>query len=293
LALGCVSFLFGLSYVLTKLILNQVPVLEWSLFRSAIAAATLFPFLLGSQKQVLSLLKQKRFWCATFLGTSFNQIIFAEGLHLTTPSHSALINACIPAVTLGLAFFARRESWTWRKGLGIALAITGVGILISGSGSDTSYVSSNALKGDVLSTLGALSFALFLVVGQPLALRISPLVLTALYFQTGLLLIGLWFFFKALVSGTTAHFNQHTYSLSSSTLWLMVFVAITSSTVNYTLNNWALKRATPSKVSTYITTQPVIAAVLSAVLFHEQIGIRWIPSFLCVSAGILIATRKR
>src|SRR5690606_32546147 len=84
---------------------------------------------------------------ASFFGVVLNQVLFTEGMALTTPEHSAVVNSCIPTWTLIVATIAGQEQLRTRKVLAILSALSGVLYLlgfdrillgeVQGFGSDT------------------------------------------------------------------------------------------------------------------------------------------------------------
>ncbi|MBI3558382.1 MAG: DMT family transporter [Deltaproteobacteria bacterium] len=282
LALTVVSVMFGLSYILTKLIINEVPPQAWAFYRVVIAAATLLPFILD--RRILPAFKLPRLWLSGFFGIVLNQLLFAEGLKRTTPSHSSLINACIPAITLVLSIAAARETWNPRRTTGIAIAIIGVLVLIG-------RPQGGQLFGDLLTLANVLSFSIFFVISQPLARKYPALALTGVYLLEGVLLLGLNLGLHSAFD-PAATLVHSLLKAPLATHALMIGVAIQSTTVTYTLNTWALGRATPSQVAAYVTLQPVVATLLSAAFFHERLGWAFVPAFVMITGGVFLSSLR-
>ena len=68
--------------------------------------------------------------CGLF-GVAINQLLFFEGLNLTTPINASIIMTVNPVLVLLLSYFLINESITFKKGLGIIVGIFGAYILIS------------------------------------------------------------------------------------------------------------------------------------------------------------------
>ena len=62
---------------------------------------------------------------------AINQLLFFEGLNLTTPINASIIMTVNPILVLLLSYFLINESITFKKGLGIIVGIFGAYILIS------------------------------------------------------------------------------------------------------------------------------------------------------------------
>lgn len=61
----------------------------------------------------------------------------------------------------------------------------------------------------------------------------------------------------------------------------------------YALNTWAVRRSSPSLAASYVTSQPVIAALLAVPLLGESIGLRALVGFAAISGGLLMAAGPR
>jgi drug/metabolite transporter (DMT)-like permease len=72
------------------------------------------------------------------LGLILNQWLFVTGLSMTTAINSTLISTCIPVATFFVGILLATERATWRRTLGIALAATGVLILVGAHRGDFS-----------------------------------------------------------------------------------------------------------------------------------------------------------
>ena len=96
-ALIGVSVLFGINFVGMKIVLGEVPASAWALVRIAAGTAFLAPlawFLRPawsrpSRRILLALVP------AAILGVGGNQLLFALGLHRTTPAHASVITAAV------------------------------------------------------------------------------------------------------------------------------------------------------------------------------------------------------
>ena len=72
-----------------------------------------------------------------FFGVAVNQLLFFEGLNLTTPINAAIIMTVTPILVILLSTFILNESITLRKILGIFLGLFGAVILILNGGDFT------------------------------------------------------------------------------------------------------------------------------------------------------------
>ena len=124
---------------------------------------------------------------ASIFGVAINQIMFFEGLNLSTPINASIIMLSVP---LGVLIFSRllfKEAITRIKVTGIVLGITGAIYLILSGGSmefnkDTSL-------GNLLNLINAASYAFFLVMIKPLMSKYHPFTVMRWVFLFGTVVV--------------------------------------------------------------------------------------------------------
>src|SRR5690348_1101635 len=120
-ALVLIQVLFGMNYVVAKIIVDQFPPLVWASIRCTVAALTL----LGIAFTFRSKLRPRdgrRFFIPmigfALLGSVINQGSFLVGLHYTTSINSAVINTLIPVFTLMIVTLRGQESLSAGRAIG-------------------------------------------------------------------------------------------------------------------------------------------------------------------------------
>jgi drug/metabolite transporter (DMT)-like permease len=278
-ALLAVQAIFGVHYLVAKLLLSEIEPRAWALLRIVAAAAILVGVALASRRPFPRRAGDwGRLALFSVFGVVVNQICFVEGLSRTTPTHSAIINTTIPVSTLLFAVLLGRERLSGAKALAWGLAFAGVMLVIRpwqpAAGEAT-------VLGDVLCLINATSFAFFLVISRRLLTRTDPLAATAALFAIGSLgiaLVGwrpLWEFSPRAVS---------------SSFWPLAAFAIVFATAGtYLLNYWALARVDSSVVALFIYLQPLLAATLSALWLGERPGLDVIAGGLLIFGGVYLS----
>ena len=71
--------------------------------------------------------------------------------------------------------------------------------------------------------------------------------------------------------------------------WLAVIFIGVSSGVGYYLWLWALKHATPTKVTVFMALSPITAAALGALLLSERLSPPFLLGLACVAFGLCLA----
>lgn len=176
-------------------------------------------------------------------------------LYFTSTTAAVTLVATQPVFAAILGYLLIGDRVTMREGVGIAIAGGGCLLLAGGD----LFVSSDALVGDALAMVGAVTAAGYLALGRSLRERL-PLwpYLAAVHLVAGSLLL-----IAAFVSGARwAGFSAIDYAA-------MVAGALIPSLLGHTLLNWSVRRAPTHLVSLAILGEPVGAAALAWLFFGE------------------------
>lgn len=215
--------------------------------------------------------------CA-LMGNVINQEMFVHALAHTTATNAVVIGSTIPVFTLLVALVLGRETLRLHRAVGMALAFTGVMILV---GADELSLSSDHFVGSVLVLINALSYGAYLVVVRPLATRYDPFALLAIMFTCGLPI--------AIPIGVVELAGAP--PLVAGDYGFLAFLIAVPTVAAYGLTQLALRRAESSLVAAYIYLQPVFAAIGAMIVLGEELGPRTLACGAIVLAGVWLAAR--
>ena len=186
LVLLSAMLIWGFSFLAIKDVVKTVPVFTLLFLRFAVATALLG--LLGGAQRRLSLPRRDLLPLAGLsLLSPIGYFLFETfGVAKTQPSHVSVIIAAIPTVVFLIALFRRQERATWKKGLGIAVAYTGIFLIIGSSHREVGA----SLFGDLLILGAILCAATRTVLIKEVLKRVTPLQLTFYQFFFSLFLFG-------------------------------------------------------------------------------------------------------
>jgi drug/metabolite transporter (DMT)-like permease len=281
-ALLLVQIVFGIHYLAAKIVVETIPPRTWAVLRVG-SAALLLLVLAAVLRRPLRFSRRDLGRLAVFalLGVVINQVCFVEGLHRTTPTHSAIINTTIPIGTLLFAVLLGRERLDVSKTLALAVSFAGVMMVVH---PHRAAFSSSTLAGDLLTLANAASYALFLVLSRRLLARSDPFAATAVlmgFGSLGILAIGapgLGAFRPSAVPGS---------------IWaLAAFIVVFATVLTYFLNYWALARVESSLVALFIYIQPLVATALSAAVLGERPEPHVLAGGALVFAGVYLSLRS-
>ena len=217
--------------------------------------------------------------CGVF-GVAINQLLFFEGLNLTTPINAAIILTTNPVLVIIISFFILKESITFRKGLGITLGIIGASFLILNGGNFSG--NANLMLGNLFVFINALSYGLYLVFAKPLMQKYHPITVMFYVFAFGLLCV-LPFGYHEL---SVVDFSSFPLKI----IWEVLFVVVCTTFIAYLLNSVALQKLNPSVVSIYIYLQPVLTSIFAIVVGSDALDMNKIITASIIFFGVYLVS---
>ncbi|MGB2664476.1 MAG: DMT family transporter [Candidatus Acidiferrum sp.] len=285
MAITVLMAIWAVNFLVVKVGLRYLPALAFASFR--IVAAGVFMVTIAPLCRRLAMFSAadpnenftaRDLWTFAYLGffgVSVNQFCFTLGLRYTNVTHSSIIVGMAPIYTLTLAVLLRLEKLTWRKGVGMAIAFTGVAILASSAGLSHH---SPTLMGDAITVCGSLGFAMYVVLGKRVASTYNALTMTTWNFIFGSALL----LPVALQQAVAMQFLSTWRGLPWEAWACVLFTGLLSSTVAYLLYFWLLRYLEASQLASFSYLLPVSASGLSIVFLGER------GSWLELVGGVLV-----
>ena len=280
-ALLSIQILFGVHYLAGKIVLHEIEPRAWAVIRVGTSAILLVALATGMRRRFPRAPRDLAVLAVFALfGVAINQVCFVEGLSRTTAIHSAIINTLIPAWTLFFAVVLGRESISAVKGASLALALTGVLLVIR---PERASLDSKSFVGDLLTLTNSISYSFFLVVSKRTMHRVDPFAATALMFVFGTLPIALF--------GGAALMRLDPGAVSTAAWAWAAFIVVFPTAAAYVLISWTLARAEASLVALFVYVQPIVATVLGIVFEGEHLTLRTMAGALLIFGGVFVALR--
>ena len=217
--------------------------------------------------------------CGIF-GVAINQLLFFEGLNLTTPINAAIIMTINPVLVIIMSALILFEKINIRKGIGIVLGLVGASTLILNGGSlsgNTDY-----MLGNMFVFFNAASYGLYLVLVKPLMQKYHPITVMFYVFGFGLLYV--------IPFGYTELLAVDWASFPPLIIWEVLFVVVCTTVIAYLLNSSALKLLNPSTVSIYIYLQPVLATLFAIFRGSDALDEMKIVSAIIIFVGVYLVS---
>ncbi|HEY0157288.1 MAG TPA: DMT family transporter [Thermoanaerobaculia bacterium] len=277
-ALITVALLFTINYIISKLAMRELSPLTFAWLR--IAGAALVLAVVARNEPPLARHELRRVALFAVLGVATNATLFLVGLSLTTVQVAAILITTIPVFALGAAIVAGQERATATRVGGIALACVGALLAVGGESFTGTW---RSFAGAVLIVVNCLSYSLYLVVSKPFMATHSARAVVAKMFAFGALL---------LFPVAAYPLYRQDWGAVSGGAWLSLAIVIAGPTVSaYLLNAWALRHADSSVVAAYTYVQPILATLLGALIFHEEIRGIVLVAGAMIFAGVALAGR--
>lgn len=260
LALFSVGATYAANYLVAKGLMPDLIGPSGFIFARVTGALILFIFLLliSGFERIKKEHIPRLILCGVF-GVGVNQLMFFNGLNLTSPLNAALIITAIPIIVLIASAILLKSKVTGRKTLGVVLGAVGAVFLVL-LGQGQGGLSNSSWVGDLFVLINATSYAVYLVIVKPLMEHYKPITVITWAFLVGWCIVtpfGLNQFLAVEWSDFTAR-----------DFYAFFFVVVMATFLAYLLNIFALKHLAPTTVSVYIYLQPLLVIAFTFLFFY-------------------------
>jgi drug/metabolite transporter (DMT)-like permease len=284
LSLLAANIIYGLNYSIAKAVMpDHIKPFALLSIRSISAAALFWITSLFVPKEHVNRKDLLFLFGCSFFGVVINQALFLVGLNMTTPVNSAIMLSTNPIFAFVFAALILRERITFLKGAGLAVGLSGVLLLILQNGRPD--LRSSTFIGDILSMVNTISWAFYTVVIKRMLDKYHPVTVMK------------WTFLFGMLTNIPLGYHQWStmdWSAIPLTAWLQIgFVIVGATYLGYLFIVFGLRRLSPTIVSTYTYTQPIIAAYLATLMGQDHIDIVMVASALLIFAGVFFVSFQK
>jgi drug/metabolite transporter (DMT)-like permease len=284
LSLLAANIIYGLNYSIAKSVMPEaIKPFALVTVRSVSTAFLFWITSLFMPKEPVNRKDLLFLFGVSFFGVVINQTLFLVGLNLTSPINSSIILSTNPIFAFVFAAFILKERITFLKGTGLAIGLSGVLLLILQNG--TPDIASSTFLGDIFTLINTISWAFYTVVIKRMLEKYHPVTVMK------------WTFLFGMLVNIPAGYHEWStmdWSAISVNSWLGIcFVVVFATYLGYLLISFGLKRLSPTIVSTYTYTQPVIAAYLASMMGQDHIDLVMIVSALLIFAGVFVVSWQK
>jgi len=277
--LAMVVVLWGLNAVMIKYLTSYYPPLALAPIRLFLAAGLLLPVVL--RRYGYGPIPREA-W-PPIIGVAvfsifLHQIALSWGVTVTSGTHTVLILGLNPLVTTALASCFMKEPFTWPKGIGILLGLSGLLFVVSGNAQGGA-----TLVGDGVMFIATLTFVIGSLFVKKATAFVSPLVVTAYSHALasfGLLILG-------LLVNPVWHYSG---SFGFWPVSILLFSSFMSTAMGALWWNTGIQQVGASTASLFQNGSPVIGVLASALFLGEQLTWHHLVALILVLLGVSLGT---
>jgi drug/metabolite transporter (DMT)-like permease len=275
------SSLGGTAAAVTRYLVSDADAVTLAILRWGIGFLCLLPVALILRVKW----PQRSDWLAVAaLGIAFFGLFFVlynVAMSYTTAARAALALSTLPLQTMVVGALLGIERLTWRKTIGVCIAIFGTTVALA---TGLASAPSGAWRGELIMAAAALCMAFYTVWSRPFARRSSAL---------GFLTVGMGAGAAALIVVGLATGRVAVLASFGPAQWMAgLYLGVAGGALAFILWIWALERTTPTRVTNTMTVNPIAAALLATQLVGEPITLNLVAGLVAVFAGIWIATTE-
>jgi drug/metabolite transporter (DMT)-like permease len=284
LSLLAANVIYGLNYSIAKSVMpDAIKPFALVALRSVCTAVLFWITSLFMPKEHVKHKDLLFLFGCSFFGVVINQTLFLVGLDLTSPINSSIILSTNPIFAFVFAALILKERITFLKGSGLAIGLSGVLLLILQNG--TPDLASSTFLGNVFTLVNTISWAFYTVIIKRMLEKYHPVTVMK------------WTFLFGMITNIPVGYHQFSamdWSAIPFKSWMgIAFVVIFATYLGYLLISFGLRRLSPTIVSTYTYTQPIIAAYLASMMGQDHIDLIMVTSALLIFTGVFVVSRQK
>lgn len=267
------AFIWGFAFVVVKDSLDVIGPLWMVAVRFSIAAIFLTLICVRQLKNFNKSIMVHGFILGVMLFAAYS--VQTVGCKYTTAGKNAFLTTVYVILTplFGWPVFKKVPKWyVW---LAAVMSLTGIGFLSLG-GNDADWYIMN--KGDVLTLICGVLYALHIVFGAKYVAKENAVLLTVMQFVTcGIL----GFIIAPIFEGKT----EISVFTNAKTVLSILYLGLLSSMLCFVLQNVCLKYVPSALASLFLSLESVFGVFFSTIFLHEKLTVRmWVGCALIFTA---------
>ena len=270
------NVVYATSYVVTRVVLDDVPPTILALLRLVIGAAVLVP--LSRRGTVPPAGPPGRgarlFWMGA-LGFAAAFALSHWGIAGSSATNAALLIVVEPLTLVALGPLLLGERLTRREAGGAALAVAGAVVVVLNGVPGLTLEVLPRWRGDILLILSGVAYASYSLLGRTVLTDTNATAITARSIVWGTLVMTP----LAALEWAGGARPVVTTSAVAGTLYLALVITAGA----YLVWNWALARVEAARAAPFLTVQPVVGALLGAVVLGEPV-----TRFTALGGGLVV-----
>ncbi|EMT50668.1 hypothetical protein I532_21410 [Brevibacillus borstelensis AK1] len=282
LCLTLAAAIWGGVYVVSKVVLEEIPPFTLLIIRFAIASVVLGVFVVA-RREFIAKQDFPMIMAIAFVGVTISIGAQFLGTKLSTAHMGALITAASPAFIALFAVWLLKERIHKLQLAGILLATIGVLIVI---GIPDEADAQSSLLGNLILLVAAVSWGLYTVMSKKATLRYSSLAVT-----TYVALFGLVFTCPVMVWELSVTAVSWDFSWK---IWAgVLYIGIISTAGAFYLWNKGFELLQAGSGAGFFFVQPIVGAALGWLLLGEHLGIGFFAGAIFIFLGVALSNLQQ
>jgi len=283
---------WGTSFAVVKLGIGQLEPVQFLFLRNLFASLIFVAILMKTPREQRYLERQDipRMFFLAFMGVGGYFIVQYTALQYTTTVNASLLVGIAPIIVAIYSALFLKEKLGWVRAFGIGISFAGIVLTIT-RGHFAGFINAETILGDLLMILNAVMISIFSLGSKSMLKKYEPIVATAYLSIMALVML--------------IPFNLFSNFLAPVPLWKMAsaidgtavlaafYLALTCSVIGYFGWYQGIKTFGATKTSVFNYINPLVAAVLSYILFDGELTVFTVIGGVCIIGGVYLCNMKR
>jgi drug/metabolite transporter (DMT)-like permease len=281
------NLVYATSYVVTRVVLDDLPPAFLALVRLVVGAAILVPIARALETPAGTPARGDA-WRIVWMGVVGFAGAFALshwGLARSTATNAALLIIVEPLSIMALSPLLLGERLRRREVAGGVLALLGAVLVVLNGVPGLTLALAPHWRDDLLLVLAGLAYGAYTLIGRAVLARHSPLVVTARSIVWGAVVM--------VPLAVAEWLGGARPVLSPTAVGGALYLAIVITAFGYLLWNWVLARVSAPQVAIFVTVQPIGGAVLGVVLLREPLTVFTVAGAVLIVLGLWLTVTGR
>ncbi len=262
------AFMWGLSFAVTKDVLDEVTPAVILAYRYTLASLVMLPLVVVKRK-TMSLISAARGLAIGFL-SSTAYISQNVGLQYTTASKSSFLTMVYCILTPFVYWIIAKKRTSGFDFAAAALCMTGIAFLSLNGNFSISM-------GDSLTLISGVVYAVQIVLIGLYCEEDDPFCLT--FFMVSASAVSAWTY-KLLSEGADSYVNAAGWRT-------ILYLALCCTVAAFAMQNWAQKIVPPSETALLVSLESVFGVIGSVVILHDAMSPRLVTGFVLIFISMI------